>query len=44
MNLEEIVMDELLSPKEIKEQLDKTEKETVKQSIKNCMFALEHDP
>ena len=43
-NLEEIMEDEMMTVKEIREKLDRTEKDKIRQSLQNCRYVLEHDP
>ncbi|MDE8700351.1 hypothetical protein [[Ruminococcus] lactaris] len=43
-NLEEIVESELMTVKDIREQLDYTDKGKTRQSIQNCKYILENDP
>ena len=43
-NLEEIVESELMTVKDIREQLDCTDKGKTRQSIQNCKYILENDP
>ena len=42
--LENIVEQEMLTPKEIRDNLEVTEKGRIRQSIQNCKHVLEHDP
>ena len=42
--LEHIVEQEMLTPEEIRDNLEVTEKGRIRQSIQNCKYVLEHDP
>ena len=42
--LENIVEQEMLTPEEIRDNLEVTEKGRIRQSIQNCKYVLEHDP
>lgn len=42
--LENIVEQEMLTPEEIRDELEVTEKGRIRQSIQNCKHVLEHDP
>ena len=41
--LEHIVEQEMLTPEEIRDNLEVTEKGRIRQSIQNCKYVLEHD-
>ena len=42
--LEHIVEQEMLTPEEIRDNLEVTEKGRIRQTIQNCKYVLEHDP